>query len=360
MRYVKQAVILALSFALIFGVAACKKQEQPVVTPTPQTATATVKVEEATPEPTDAPTEAPEVYDPQGRDALNGDPVANTYRPIIVQIDNLNVARPQSGPQSADIVYEMQVEATITRLMAVFNSNIPDRVGPVRSARVYYLAIANEYDALYTHFGGTNTPGHPGNIYDYMPKVKIPFRIDGLAEHYGTISRDSSRKAPHNAYLNTEKARALYGDYQAEPRYFPFSENAVYDGAAEATEVTIPFNQRDSLVEYVYDAEKDVYLRSQGGKPFIDADTKEQVTVRNLIVEYAEYTPWPGTQEGHIIGSGKAQYFIHGKVIEGTWEKETIDSPTVFKDTDGKLVYLRPGNTWIHVPDISVAATWEK
>ena len=291
-------------------------------------------------------------------DPLNGSSTVSEYQPLIVMLDNSEKARPQTGVQSADIVYEAAVEANITRLMAVFNSKKPTKIGPVRSTRVHFVALAAEYDGIFVHYGGTSEKGHPANVYDYIEKINNPFqvRIDGTKESGAAIYRQKGKKAPHNAYLDTEAAMEQY-QFDSTIREFQFDSQYLMGAGNMATTVFIPFNSSSSKVEYQYDASTNEYLRFQNDKVFKDAQTGEQVRVQNVVIQYVKYTPVPNSQKAEVIGSGRAVICMDGIAIEGTWSKESATAPTVYRDASGEEIQFRPGNTWIHLLNRNVKAT---
>lgn len=324
-KYWMTGCAVLLACALLAG---CKADTQePEATPTPQPQA------QATP--------AQNAADP-----LNGASTANEYKPLAVMIDNSEAARPQSGLQAADVVYECQVEGGMSRLMLILNSNVPEKVGPVRSARKYYATLAAGYDAIYAHFGAAQGGGAL-DVYKYIESEK-PFqiRIDGLGNNYGLTYRDSARKAPHNAYLKANQAVELY-DYTPQVHAFKFDASFTpHGGSAKKVETGL------ANASYVYDEATGMYLRSQDGKMHKDAITGEQVKVKNLIIQYATYTYPEGGQLAEVIGSGKCQVAINGQYMEGTWSKSGLKAPTIFKDANGNEITLQPGNTWIHVvPD---------
>ena len=315
-------IALAICMVVPFAAGCGKKDEQPQTTTTP------------------APT-----VEQTGRDPLNGSETISDYKPVISMIDNSAAARPQRGIQAADIVYECEVEGGITRLMGVWNSNIPDIIGPVRSARQYFAALASEYDTVYCHFGGPHESGDKLNVYDYMEKHNLfQARCDGLSDT-NAYFRDSKRKAPHNAYLYPEKALEKV-TYTPTPRVFHFDPSVALGNTAET--VSLKFGGQ---IVYTYDSETKTYKRSVAGKEHKDADTGKVVEVKNLIFQFANYhTENVKGQLADLAGkSGKMVYMIEGKYAEGTWSKESEKAPTVYKDANGNEIVLQPGNTWIHV-----------
>jgi hypothetical protein len=272
-------------------------------------------------------------------------------------IGNSGEARPQTGLQAADVVYEAPVEGSITRLFCIFNDTLPEVVGPVRSARVYYMRIQQEWDCAYAHFGGADVGEADVNAAAVSTHIKTRINfITGKYNNYYWRSKD--RGAPHNAYTNIKKLQTLM-QQEAQGRTFLFDENATYDGDS-FSEITIPFN--GSKAVYKYDKTKNVLVRYAGTKEFKDAATGNAVTVQNVIVQYAHFyhNNLPsGLWLCDLLGSGKAEYFIDGKHVTGTWERKSYDLPTVFRDANGKEIVLRPGNTWIAVHPDSVKISFK-
>ena len=280
-----------------------------------------------------------------GRDPLNGSETISEYKPVIAMIDNSEAARPQEGIQAADIMYECEVEGGITRLMGVWNSNMPDVIGPVRSARQYFTALASEYDGVFCHFGGPSESGDKLNVYNYMERNDLfQARCDGLTETEAYY-RESSRSAPHNACLYTEKARAMI-DFTPTVCAFQFDSEVAL--ANQAQEISLKFGGN---LTYTYDSETQTYKRKVNGKEHRDSDTKKVVEVKNLIFQFTNYHD--ENVNGQLAdvagGSGKIVYAINGKYAEGTWSKDSVKAKTVYKDADGNEIVLQPGNTWIHV-----------
>jgi len=333
----KRILLFLLSIALLFSITACGSEEEPQTSATQtQEPEPSVTVEAGSP--------------------TTGLPGNTEYKPVAVMIENSSAARPQTGIQAADIVYEAPVESSITRFMCIFNDNYPEVVGPVRSARIYYVKWQQEWDAAFVHYGGPQDEGRESYIYgDNAASVKV--RINGV---WGRDSkffwRSSARSAPHNAYTNVAVDVGQIDYTQVALNTLLFSSTKDY-GTSTATRIGIPFSSSNKyFVEYNYDSGKDVYVRSMSGKKFTDAATGNAVEVTNVIVQYANVYVIKNDSGGRknidLVGEGKAEFFIGGKHITGTWKKTSYDSGTVFYDDNGKQIELHPGNTWIHIqPD---------
>lgn len=274
------------------------------------------------------------------------------YAPVAVMIENSTAARPQSGLQDADVVYEVYVEGGITRFLAIFNSNYPEVAGPVRSVRHYYLDIAQEWDAYLVHYGGSPL------AKAQFDKVPIK-RIDGMIDTH-RFWRDSSRKSPHNAYIDITKCRDLI-DFEQNRRQIKFSEAPQAIGQTCST-VAIPYTSKSYKVEYKYDDESGKNMRFTAGDPFIDRESGEQISVDNIVIQYARHERTEngvGYKEIELYGSGRAQYFIGGQFFEGSWERSDAQSPTKFLDEKGQEIEFLPGNIWIHIVPTNMSVTAE-
>ena len=337
----RKVMIVMMTVTLLIVLCACSTPEEPAATPM------------ATPAPTPSPKPVPtSTAEPALvlRSYTTGIPVETLgpYKPIGVMIENNGAARPQSGLQAADIVYEAPVEGC-TRFFCIFNDTLPEKVGPVRSARLYYIRIQQEWDCAYVHFGGPESG--KANVYtsssDHI-KLRVDFIKGKYCDYYW---RQKGKSSPHNAYTNVKELQTLMTE-EAKVHTFQYADTLQYTGPG-VTEVSLPFYS--DVVTYKYSAEKDIFERYMDEKPFIDEATGEVIQVKNLIVQYNEFYHG-GEAKGRWLceqlGSGKADFFVGGKHITGTWEKETYDTPTVYKDGSGNEIVLQPGNTWIAVhPD---------
>ena len=293
------------------------------------------------------PTMAPE----QELSKTTGLPFGGEYKPVIVVIENSSAARPQTGLQTADVVYEVPVEGSITRFVCVFSDNVPSEVMPVRSARVPFLYIQHEWDAAFMHYGGSgaSAKSKPYSVYGHKLFSEINFDIDGLKGKWSKYyHRVSGIGAPHNVMGNPQLVQELY-DYTPEPLHWIFYSNFLYSGE-DVSEINLKMcSGDDNFITYTYDEVSDMYMRSMNGKIFTSAETGAQVGVKNLIIQFSTYKMSAGIKLWSMVGSGDADYYIGGKMIHGTWKRETVDDETVYYDDNGYHIVLRPGNTWIHI-----------
>ncbi len=355
--YIRKMLFIIIATLMLFLCACSEKEisETPTIEPTEaSTVTPTIVPTEA---PTVAPTVEPTVV-PVARSYTTGLPIDSIpiYKPVGVMIENSKAARPQTGLQVADIVYEAPVEGC-TRFFCIYNDTLPSVAGPVRSARLYYIKIQQEWDCAYVHFGGPESG--KSNVYrassDHI-KTRINLIKGAFNDYYW---RTDDRKAPHNAYTDVEKCQELVKE-ESKVRSFLYADVSEYTGETISS-VTLPFYSGE--VTYKYDDKNDMLLRYMGDKEFTDAETGEAIKVKNLIVQYVKFYHG-GEAKGRWLcdqlGSGKAEFFIAGKHIIGTWERESYEVPTIYKDAEGKEIVLTPGNTWIALHPKKVDIVVEK
>ncbi|MGI6175132.1 MAG: DUF3048 domain-containing protein [Christensenellales bacterium] len=334
--------ILILTMALtLFG---CADQPKESTAPTETPAPTIVINPTATPLPTPTPL-------PEDISTTTGLHFEEEYRPVGVMIENIPSARPQTGLQAADFVYETYKMKAEPRFLAIFSDQTPSTAGPIRSARLPFADIISEWDAAFAHAGGPQQD-HAANVYDRMAQLDIRYRFDGLYEDGRLFWRDNSRSMPDNLYCDTADLKAVYDveDYEPRPHVTLFDEDKAYAGE-DVQSLTLNWLAVMYRPTYTYDADSKLWLRSHDGVPHTDAATGEQIRVKNVIVQYAncrDLGDYYVTMDT-INESGKAQFFIEGKMMEGTWERKDVDSQTVFYDAEGEEFIFKPGNTWIAV-----------
>lgn len=357
-----RGVLLTLLLTLLLLLGACQKPV-PVPSATPSPSPSPTPAVSATPKPlpfpsaTTRPSATPVTgsgFDADGKPVNN--PVAagkspttgldwkGEYKPMLVMIENSAEARPQWGLSQADVVYELTVEGSITRFLALYSDNLPEKLGPVRSCRLDFVDVAVEWDSALVHFGGADDPTYsvPGKI----KSAGIRMDVDGMTNSK-YFTRESSRKAPHNVSLYGQKLLADIKD-ASKTRAFLFTP-VLPNGLADGKGVTIDYKTQKT--SYAYDADKNVYLRSISGKAHVDNANGKQITATNIIIQQT-------THKGHsdkihllvnMIGEGEAQYLVGGKLIQGKWVRKFIDQRTVYLDDKGMEVALLPGNTYIQL-----------
>ncbi len=269
-----------------------------------------------------------------------------TTKAVAVMLGNTSEARPQSGLSQADIVYEIMVEYQVTRLMAIFSSQFPDKVGPMRSVRMPFVQKVEELKIGIAHFGGASVG--LGDALGYLEKVKPPIRYDGVKGiNTAYFSRDSARKAPHNAYMNLEDAIDIAPDMSLDVlRYQDQDRETNTDGENLSIIYSKGFH-----ASYIYREDEKKYQRYHNEQEQIDLNNDQAILVTNIIVQHVKHRT--AEQVGYVlvdfVGSGKAEYYIQGNRYEGVWERATLKDRTIYKDASGQEMLFQPGNTWIQV-----------
>lgn len=276
-------------------------------------------------------------------------------RPYAIIIENERAARPQAGLQEAELVYEAPVEGGITRFLAFYISPFEKEIGPVRSARPYFAYLAHEYDSILAHCGYSI---HTEAVFAAL-KSKHINEIPNPAY----FQRLESRKRPHNLYTNlsllsagAEKFNYLPGEPPAG--FFHFTEQEK-PSEELVSSIALTFNASNS-VTYRWNP-RGTYTRYNDGNPFIDTNHERPVEVKNIIVQNVSSRVF--TEEGHLeitlLGEGKGYFFSGGNVEEIKWKKDSCQERTHFYKTDGSVLRLAPGNTWIHLLPQEGKVEWQ-
>lgn len=283
--------------------------------------------------------------------AFDGD-----YKPVMAVIENSPAARPQIGLQTADVVYEVMVEGSITRFVSIFSDKVPEQILPVRSGRAPFLYIQQEWDGIFMHYGGSGSGNSNPSAYTFYGNSlhsKIKIDLEGLnGNRDGIFKRVNTKVSPHNVMGNPLLAQKIY-DYEPKPLDWKFDATVFYPGES-VIEVEIPFTTSiRNFVSYTYDFNKGAYLRSMSGVPFIAGETKAQLEVKNVIVQYSTYSLEEALLKDWVmVGKGRADFYIGGMYVQGSWSKESPTAQTMYKDAAGNPIVLKPGNTWIHIHPI--------
>ncbi|MFR2571533.1 MAG: DUF3048 domain-containing protein [Clostridia bacterium] len=273
-------------------------------------------------------------------------------RPVAVMIDNHQDAWPQAGLNKAYMVYEIIVEGGETRLMALFKGVDVDKIGPVRSARHYFIDYAMENDAIYTHFG--QSPQAQSDIKKYNIND-----INGISEDGMTFWRVKEKAAPHNAVTNTKKLleSAKNKGYKTtstkESVLNYVTEEVNLEEGQTAYEVTIPHSDLQT-VKYVYNSDSKVYTRYARGKKQTDWESKEDITTKNIIITFCNnYTLSDSENKGRQglknTGTFDGYYITNGKAIKIKCIKNTREETTQYQDMNGNKIQVNDGNTFVNI-----------
>jgi len=272
--------------------------------------------------------------------------------PVAVMIDNLVPARPQAGLDKAAVVYEALAEGGIPRFMAVYAQYDMPLVGPVRSARPYFVRYAAEYRAGYAHAGGSpdalkllrslrmpNMEGVKGRTAKYF------FRRGGSGVH--TLFTTGPR-------LKQALRGAKYDKFKPTYRQWKFKSDAAKDKRPDGRDgVTVDLGAgRAYAVKYTYHRGQNAYLRFTGGIAHRDKLTKKQLAAKNVVllhVPKARVLDAKGRIELKTIGKGKATLHQDGKSRTVRWRKDSTYDRTIFTESDGREVEFTRGSIWITV-----------
>ena len=271
----------------------------------------------------------------------NPDPVVAARPALIVKIDNASGARPQSGFNEADLVFEEIVNDSLTRFAMVFQSGDADPVGPIRSGRHQDVDLFTALDhPLFAWSGGNATV--TGQINDSELVNIGPSRA-------AVYHRTTDRKVPHNLYSSTA---ALYT--QTPPFAPPAKQQFVYREAGApaagtpSAGVTVKLDSID--VEWAWNAADGVYYRTMEGNRHMDRNSG-QVSTDNVVVLAVDYAPGiSGSPDAQTLGNGEVFVFTGGNYIHGTWTRNDIHDPFSLVADDGSSIRLLPGRTFIELP----------
>ena len=329
------------------------------VASTPPTTSLGSSIVTSSPPPTPTPT-------PLTASKLNGAEVpvgTEALHPLAVMIENHPDARPQSGLASADLVYEAIAEGGITRFMAVFgNPQNAVRVGPIRSARTYFVDFATELNAFYAHVGGN------ADALDQIKATNV-FDLDEFAVGSPTYQRDFSRNVAteHTMYSSTDKlwnvaTQTRKWSQSADYQSWNFADDTAPSLRPPSEKpVTINFSNSSYQVIWNYDPTTNSYSRNLAGKPHIDANTNTQITAKDIVIETVQHKPTV-TRSGEqgwidtLTGTGSGVIIHDGTATAITWKK-TGTERTRYYTSDGKEVTFTRGAIWVEIthPETSVS-----
>jgi hypothetical protein len=271
--------------------------------------------------------------------------IASTRPALGVKIENTPDARPQTGLEQADIVYEEVVEGGITRFWAFFNSAAPGTVGPIRSVRSMDPNIILPFGGIVAFSGGT------------APNVAL-VRATGLVTvdegNAGpAFFREPSRAAPHNLYGRTALLWGFGGTPVPPPPMFVYARSRT-PASGEPVAFFHVGLQAGYDVTYVWDETRRAWARfTDGGEPFMAAGPRPvQVAPTNVIVQLI---PYGHGADGDVMGSGEAWVFTNGRLIRATWGKAFAPAATQFVDAAGNPIALTPGPTWVELAPVGTA-----
>lgn len=303
-------------------------------------------------------TEPPVVY----RNPLTGEAGYNEElignRPVMVVVENHPQSRPQWGLTSSDIVFEMVAEGGITRMILMYAdaSRLPDKIGPVRSTRHYFLDLAEGYDAIFTHFGQST----------YAKQQLANHDIDNINGYFdgSYFSRDKSRNvdSEHTAYTTKEwvtkaiadkEYRTTLKDNYTDAFQFNIDGNEVLkDGSCVTATVSFSSSYTYTLD---YDKQENVYYSSLNGNPFMDSNGTQQ-NFENIVILYTNISAIAGDTKNRVdfdLSEGEGRYISNGSYEDISWKKGDSTDMLKLYDSEGEELKLNTGRTYIAICDDS-------
>lgn len=276
-------------------------------------------------------------------------------RPYAVMINNLSVARKyHSGLQDAYLVYEMIVEGGITRFLAIFQDTNTSVIGPIRSARPYYLDYVMEHDAYFVHWGFSEEAKKDIKTYGIQ-------NLNGLyQDRYFWKDRTLPVATEHTAFTSMEKLKqgihdSSYRNIRKGNFLFSYSSEEVnLEEGSTANVIEIPYSN-SSVTSYRYNQETKLYERFVNQEPHVDYVTKKQYTAKNIITYQVKNTSIDsyGRQKLDTVSKGEGYYITNGVAKKIMFEKTSRSGKTKYTYLDGTEVVLNDGNTWIQIQPTS-------
>jgi hypothetical protein len=311
----------------------------------------------ATAEQTATPTPAPTpVMVPAPLTGLPTTPALASRHVVAVMVDDQVDARPQSGFSQAGIVWQAPADGGIPRYMMLFGDGDPVAVGPVRSARYYFIAWASEWNAVYVHVGGSpqalstlhSAQGRGGLVYD-----ADEFRYGGKY-----LWRIKQRSAPHNVYTDGSHLQALVQLVGAKPvpsqaPIWQYGAAAGLSSRPDGGTIVVPYLANQ--IRYTYDRATNTYPRSVTGEASqTDAGSTVRVAPTNVVIISMAFAPLNDGSAKHrleaqLAGRGTAWIATNGRTVKGSWSKQSVSAPTLLFGPDGKPATLTPGQTFVQV-----------
>ncbi|NLB29470.1 MAG: DUF3048 domain-containing protein [Clostridiales bacterium] len=352
----KKLFIAAIAASAIFLLASCSPADEEAE---PESSLPPVEVITPTPSPVFSPTLTPEETPYDGpRSPLSGLPVDEqsvNLRPLAGVINNRKVALPQLGVSKADIIVEVPVEGAYTRMVALFqDASDAGNIGSIRSARPYLIDIAQAFDSIFIHAGGSN------DAYKLLKSRGIDRFDETNGPGSSMFFRDATRRKTMGLEHSLLTSSAKIGEYigalgyrlEHEAGYasqLRFEDELEISGE-KAWSVTLRFNSSKSAV-FEYDGDEGLYRASQQGGDYVDGNTGEQLTFANLIIikTSIRVIDSEGRLSIDLTSGGEGCFAVGGQYVPVTWSKASASEPFVFKDGSGERITLRTGRTYVAI-----------
>jgi len=277
-------------------------------------------------------------------------PLGSTAHPsLAAKIDNHVGARPQVGLQDADLVFEELVEGGLTRYVAVWHSEIPAEIGPIRSIRPMDPDIVSPLGGIIAYSGGQQ------RFVALMRGTNVYNAIHGQSDTEPFMYRTRDKQAPHNVIVRAQDLVAVHADLAAPPQLFRFATSVKWSSAARfgvrasALQLTLGGSSHPS---WTWDGGRRLWLRAQDGSPDLDS-AGGQLSAVNVVVLRVPVSTGLGVPKTELIGSGEAWIATGGRVVHASWSKADRVSPIRLVDDSGQMISLARGNSWIELVPLS-------
>jgi hypothetical protein len=260
---------------------------------------------------------------------------------LAIKIENTPEARPQSGLNEADVVYEQITEGGITRFIAVFNSMVPPIAGPVRSGRAMDPDLLAPLGGIFAYSGGINE-----TVQAIAQTPGVHVIVDTGSDP--ALFRDRTKVAPHNLYAHTDQLLARGGKpVPPNPlfQYLPAGTQFPGDGVKDFTVHYDPLYRPT----YTYDATSNTWKRSIGFSPFVDTDGQQVAPTNVLVMFVACCLNSPESGAYQTVGHGDVTVFSAGRELQGHWSRTDRTQPIQYTDVNGAPLKLTPGRTWVEL-----------
>jgi hypothetical protein len=272
-------------------------------------------------------------------------------RPLLsVKIENTPDARPQTGLEYADVVWNEVVEGQITRFLAMYQSRTTDVVGPIRSVRKTDPLIVWPVGGIFAYSGGA--PAIVAAIREAPVKL-VDENTAGAA-----MFRDRARRAPHNLFGHPDALWAFGGEPVPPPPLFTYLATAKKPKGTPTMSAAIAYRGAYQ-VSYTWDETSGTWLRTTNGEKFL-ARSGVQIAPQNVVIMPVSYTGGVGNEgaEAQIVGRGRAIVLSGGIAIDGVWVRHDKSQPMELRTADETPIRLVPGSTWVELPDVSYPVTF--
>jgi hypothetical protein len=285
---------------------------------------------------------------------LTGKPAAENMkdRPFVVMVENYLTARPQSGLDQADLVYEVLAEGNITRFVAVYHSQPAEAIGPVRSIRPYFIELGLGFDGILVHAGWSQV------AMNLIAEQKLN-HLDQVYGDHPYFWRDKARASPHNVFTSTKLMKKGVSAKKFRKKWVDpelrFTQVKPQDGTRPAegqpaTSITIPYVQ-SYAVGYDYQASSNTYLRSMDGTPHVDRISDKVLSATNVLIIEAKHrvVDDDGRRSVDVYGPGRGYLLQNGLIRRIIWENRN-DVIRAYEPSGKQAeIPLFPGQTWVQI-----------